>query len=168
MKKILLLGNSGAGKSTLASALSLKMDIPHLHLDTIVYQNDWHQNEFPVIEKQINDFLVNEQWIIDGNYLNRAIKRFEDCDTIFFLDLNRFVCFFSVIHRYFAYKGKPRESRSDLCDEKITFSYLNWVLFGFYHSSRKKIKELCEKKGKKIIVFKTRKQIKKYMEGFVK
>lgn len=164
MKKILLLGNSGAGKSTLANLLSKKLDIPHLHLDTIVYKNDWHENDFPVIEQEINNFILQDSWIIDGNFLNKASRRFEDCDTIFFLDLNRFICFFSVLKRYFQYKGKPRESRSELCDEKLTFSYLNWVLFGFYRSSRKKIQTLCNQDGKQIIYFKRRKDIKKYME----
>lgn len=165
MKKILLLGNSGAGKSTLANWLAKKMDIPHLHLDTIVYKNDWHENDFPLIENHINTFIQQDSWIIDGNFLNKATKRFEDCDTIFFLDLNRFVCFFSVLKRYFHYKGKPRESRSDLCDEKLTFSYLWWVFFGFYHSSRKKIQKLCLSNEKEIIYFKRRKDVKKYMEA---
>ena len=60
------------------------------------------------MEKQIDEFLKKDNWIIDGNFLNYSTDRFLKCDTVYFLDINRFTCLFSVIHRYFLYKGKKR------------------------------------------------------------
>ena len=71
-------------------------------------------------EEKVNEMLTKDSWIIDGNFLNNASNRFSECDTVFFLDLNRFICMRSVIKRHKQYKGKHRDSRSDYCDEKLS------------------------------------------------
>lgn len=163
MTKILVLGNSGAGKSSFTALLAKKLDIDYLHLDKIVYKFSWDSPCFDDLKCEVDSFLKKEKWIMDGNFLNESVNRFQECDTIYFLDINRFVCLTSVIKRNRKYKGKKRESRSDFCDEKITFSYLKWVFFDFYRTSRKEIKRIIkENSDKKIIIFKNRKQINKY------
>lgn len=165
MKRIIVLGNTGSGKSTFSASLAKKINIECLHLDTIVYKHDWQEKENEEINNKIESFISKDSWIIDGNFLKRGLDRFYKADTIFFLDINRLTCFFSVIKRYFKYKGKHRDSRSDLCDEKLTKSYLKWAISGFYKNSRKKILSIIENnKDKNIIIFKNRRQIKKYLE----
>lgn len=165
MSKIIVLGNSGSGKSTFTSKLASKLNIEYLHLDTIIYKHSWNKPEFDEMENQINEFLKKDNWIIDGNFLNYSTDRFLKCDTIYFLDINRFTCLFSVIRRYFLYKGKKRESRSDYCDEKLSKDYLKWVFKDYYKTSRKHIyKFINENPQKNIIIFKTRKQINKYIK----
>ena len=164
MPKILVLGNSGSGKSTFTSKLAKRLNIKYLHLDTIIYKHDWKTPEIEELQKHIDLFLKEDDWIIDGNFLKKATSRFELCDTIYFLDINRFTCFFSVIHRYFKYKGKKRSSRSELCDEKLTKDYLKWVFFDFYRTSRKTIyKFIKDNTDKKIYIFKNRRQVNKYL-----
>ena len=117
------------------------------------------------MEQKIQDYILKPSWIIDGNFLNKATSRFTECDTIYFLDINRFVCLFSVINRYFKFKGKKRDSRSDLCDEKITKDYLKWVFSGFYKTSRKRIYDFIRQNpNKKVIIFNSRRQINKYIK----
>ena len=109
--------------------------------------------------------LTKPEWIIDGNYINNALRRFEECDTVYFLDINRFVCLHSVLKRHRTYKGKYRASRSLYCDEKITKDYLNWVFNQFYKTSRKHILNyLKTHSDKNIVVFKNRRQVNKYLE----
>ncbi len=165
MSKILVLGNSGSGKSTFTSQLAKKLQIDFLHLDTLIYKHDWQKPEYEEMEKHIHSFLMKDAWIIDGNFLKKAPERFCLCDTLYFLDINRFTCLFSVLHRYFKYKGKHRDSRSDLCDEKITKDYLKWVFYDFYKTSRKTIyKWIEEHPEKKVYIFKNRHQIKKHLK----
>ena len=111
MAKILILGNSGAGKSTFTVSLAKKLNIEYLHLDTLVYKHNWDTPEYGYMEKIVEDFLNKEKWIMDGNFINNALGRFEKCDTIYFLDINRFTCLYSVLKRNKNYKGKKRESR---------------------------------------------------------
>ena len=120
--------------------------------------------EFEEMEKKVDELIQKDSWIIDGNFLYNALKRFDECDTIFFLDLNRFVCTRSVIKRHKQYKGKHRDSRSDDCDERITISYLKWVIRDFYKTSRKIILQyIKENHNKNIIILKNRKQVNKYL-----
>ena len=166
MNKILVLGNSGAGKSSFTRELADILKYDYIHLDTIVYQQSWDQPHFKEMEEYIQVILKKDNWIIDGNFLNNAQERFGQCDTIFFLDINRFTCLFSALFRNYKYKGKYRESRNVNCDEKITKSYLKWIFVDFYKTSRIKIYDIINKnQDKQIIVFKNRKAIKKYLRG---
>ena len=168
MSKILVLGNSGSGKSSFSSALGKKLGICYMHLDAVVYLKSWDTPHFKEMESKVNVLMEKDTWIIDGNFLNNALDRFDKCDTIFFLDINRFTCLYSVLKRTIMYKGKHRESRNDNCDERITKSYLKWVFFDYYKTSRKKIINIIENsKDKKIVVFKNRRQINKYLKGLV-
>lgn len=165
MAKIIVLGNSGAGKSTLTTALGQIKDIEYLHLDPLVFKYNWNEPSFKEMEEKVDEMLTKSNWIIDGNYINNALKRFEECDTVYFLDINRFVCLHSVLKRHRTYKGKYRASRSLYCDEKITKDYLKWVFFDFYKTSRKHILNyLKTHSDKNIIVFKNRRQVNKYLK----
>ena len=165
MPKILILGNSGAGKSTFTKSLASKLGIKYLHLDKLVYKYAWDKPEYEEMEKAVNNLIDEESWIMDGNFINNALARFEKCDTIFFLDINRFVCLYSVLKRNKTYKGKKRESQSELVDEKITNEYLKWVFSDFYKTSRKRIYQFIkDNPEKKVIIFKNRRQVKKYIK----
>lgn len=164
MHKILVLGNSGSGKSTFTAALAKKLNYDYLHLDTIVYKHNWTEQEKKKIDETILEFMKKDNWILDGNFLKKVPERFIEADTIFFLDINRFVCFFSVIKRYFKYKGKHRDSRSDLCDEKLTKDYLSWVFIRFYKTSRIRILNYLKNTNKKFYIFKNRRQMKKFLK----
>lgn len=165
MKKVIVLGNSGSGKSTFTTLLADKLHIDFLHLDPLVYKYSWDNPEFEEMEKKVEELIYKDSWIVDGNFLNNALNRFKECDTIVFLDLNRFVCMNSVIKRHKKYKGKHRDSRSDDCDEKLTLSYLKWVVRDFYKTSRKIIlKYIKDHPEKKVIILKNRRQVNNYLK----
>lgn len=165
MKKVIVLGNSGSGKSTFTTLLADKLHIDFLHLDPLVYKYSWDNPEFEEMEKKVEELIYKDSWIVDGNFLNNALNRFKECDTIVFLDLNRFVCMNSVIKRHKKYKGKHRDSRSDDCDEKLTLSYLKWVVRDFYKTSRKIIlKYIKDHPEKKVVILKNRRQVNNYLK----
>ena len=92
MKKVLILGCPGAGKSTFARKLRDKTGLPLYYLDMI-----WHKPDRTTITKQefdakLSEIIKQEEWIIDGNYGRTLEMRFEECDTVFFLDLPTNVC----------------------------------------------------------------------------
>lgn len=165
MKKIIVLGNSGSGKSTFTTILANKLHIDFLHLDPLVYKYTWDKPEYKEMEEKVEKLLLKDSWIIDGNFLYNAQSRFKECDSIVFLDLNRFVCINSVIKRHKKYKGKHRDSRSDDCDERLTLSYLKWVLKDFYKTSRKIIlKYIKDNPDKHVVILKSRRQVNKYLK----
>jgi len=69
--RILVFGNSGSGKSTYAQTLAARERIPHLDLDTIV----WEPNQIAVprpaeaIHASLEAFIAaNPNWVIEGCY----------------------------------------------------------------------------------------------------
>lgn len=69
--RVLVFGNSGSGKSTYARALSEREQVPHLDLDTIV----WEPDQVAVlrapaaIQASLQAFLdAHEHWVIEGCY----------------------------------------------------------------------------------------------------
>lgn len=93
--KVLIYGNSGSGKSTYAKALSERHALPHLDLDTIV----WQPNQVAVqrspeaIAAALDAFLATHaSWVIEGCYgeLVRAVA--PRCSELVFLNPGREAC----------------------------------------------------------------------------
>src|SRR5215471_20938754 len=69
--RVVVFGNSGSGKSTYAQALAARERIPHLDLDTIV----WESNQIAVlrpagaIRASLDTFIADSpDWVIEGCY----------------------------------------------------------------------------------------------------
>lgn len=90
--KICIIGYSGSGKSVLADELSEFYRIPVLHLD------DFREMESQ--ERITNEFITQNDWIVDGNYYEICSKRFDVCDEIYFLDYNRIYCYVECFKRF--------------------------------------------------------------------
>ena len=166
MKKIVIVGCAGCGKSTLAKILGQNLNIPVLHLDTIYWKANWQVEDKNIfLEKQLK-MLENDSWIIDGNYRDTLDLRLKDCDTIIFLDYPRRTAIYGIYKRYFQYRNKQRDTIAEGCREKIDRSFFNWV-WNFKKKARPIIvnKINDHKLGKEVLIFKKRKQLKKYLES---
>lgn len=87
--RTLIFGNSGSGKSTLARALCATQHLPHLDLDTIV----WEPNQVAVqrptaaILQSLRDFLdANAAWVIEGCYGELIEAAAAECTELIFLN----------------------------------------------------------------------------------
>ncbi|GAB0150938.1 hypothetical protein [Marinobacterium sp. BA1] len=92
MKKIAVIGSGGSGKSTFSALLGKELNLPVHHLDQLYWKPNWvktPKEDWIKIQKGICD---SECWIIDGNYQSTLDIRFEACDTVIFLDVNRYTC----------------------------------------------------------------------------
>lgn len=67
-RRIVILGTSGSGKSTLARELAQKLDIPAIELDSIRHGPNWTETPDDMFRQRIDDNLIGESWIVDGNY----------------------------------------------------------------------------------------------------
>jgi adenylate kinase family enzyme len=87
MKKVIIIGSSGAGKTVLAQALSRKLSIPHVELDSIHHQDNWQpidKNEFVSV---VNKLTSKDSWIFCGNYFSiLGIEFWKKADTIIWCD----------------------------------------------------------------------------------
>ncbi len=89
MKRIAVIGSGGSGKSTFSALLGKELNLPVHHFDQIYWKPNWvktPKDDWLKIQKSLCE---SEWWIIDGNYQSTLDIRFEACDTVIFLDVNR-------------------------------------------------------------------------------
>ncbi len=163
--KISIIGFSGSGKTSFSKKLASFYDIPLLHLDDIHFDVDWNVLDLYENRIKVNDFLNNENWIVEGNYFDLANDaRFEDADVVFIFKHNRFYCFFKAFYRhiksYFnldVFHGKNRP--------KFNLDFIYWILIkGRKHKYTIYYDEIQNKYPDKVIIFKKNKQLNKYLE----
>lgn len=165
MKRVLFLGCAGSGKSTFSKILGEKLNIPVTHLDTLYWKPGWIEEEKEVFIKKQQEVIDQDQWILDGNYRDSLDLRLDRCDTIIYLDVSRIVSIFGIYKRYFTYKNKSRDSITAGCEEKIDKSFFNWV-WHFKKKSRPFLMDKINKTtGKNVLIFKSRKALKKFISN---
>lgn len=163
--KICIIGFSGSGKSTLAKLLGEKYSLPVLHLDATFWYGNWQnrtrEEQNAIVKKFINDNC--DGWVIDGNYAKICLERFSQCDVVYFLNYNRFVCFKQAVKRYKQNKGTVRPDCP--CLEKLDAEFVSWLLFiGRTHKRRNIIKRLLSLSSGTKYVFKNRKQLQEHLK----
>lgn len=87
--RVLVFGNSGAGKSTLARQLSQEHGLPHLDLDSIVWEPDQIAVQRPpeAIAASLSAFLAeNRSWVIEGCYGELVESASSHCTELVFLN----------------------------------------------------------------------------------
>ena len=152
MKKIIILGSPGAGKSTFSFALAEKTGLPLYHLDKMFWREGWVNVSKDELDAQIKDVLRKDEWIIDGNYSRTIPMRLEKCDTVFYLDYPRLVCFFGVVRRVLGSLGKTRPDMAEGCPERFDLEFLQYT-WKFRKKQREKLFGLLEGANAEIHIF---------------
>lgn len=81
--KIAVLGYSGAGKSTLSRELGKRYGCPVLHLDQVQFEAGWIERDRGEALSQVEQFMSQESWVIDGNYSAfLQERRLEEADCV--------------------------------------------------------------------------------------
>lgn len=159
MQKIIVIGCPGAGKSTFARGLRDVTGLPLYYLDMIWHKPDGNNVSREDFDTALDEILVRDRWIIDGNYQRTLEKRLEVCDTVFLLDFPLEVCLAGAQSRI----GMKRED-------------LPWLETQFDPEFRRWIEEFPEKKlpeiykmlekyraGREVIMFRSRQETDEYL-----
>lgn len=159
-RKIIVIGSPGAGKSTFSRKLRDLTGLPLYYLDMLWHKADKTNIAREEFDRKLNDIIVREKWIIDGNYQRTLEMRLKSCDTVFLLDFPLEVCIEGVKSRI----GKKREDMPWVEDE-FDEEFKQWII-DFHKNQLPVIYELLKKyqSGKEIIVFKSRHEADDYLE----
>lgn len=158
MEKVIVIGCPGAGKSTFSRELNKITGLPLYHLDLLNWNSDKTTVGKEVFYDRLQNILILDKWIIDGNYLSSLELRIRECDTVFFLDYSSDVCINGIMER----KGKPR-SDMPWIETEDDEEFLQFVR-DFNFNTRPSVIELITKYNEKnIIVFNNRAQADKYI-----
>ena len=166
MERVMIIGCGGAGKSTLARKLGEKTGLPVVHLDQLWWApGNWQHISQEEFDRQLAWELEKPCWILDGNFNRTIPARLAKCDTVIYLDYNRFVCLWGVICRVFKSYGKTRPDMGDGCPERFDWEFLKWI-WNFNRRNREKnYRYLYETPHAEIYAFKNRRQLKKFLRS---
>jgi adenylate kinase family enzyme len=167
-KRIMIIGSCGSGKTTLAIQLSKILKLPIIHLDKEYWKPGWVEPLKNEWEDKQNKLVLNDSWIIDGNYGGTFDIRFRRANTVIFLDYNKYVCLYRIIKRWIKNIGKKRADMADGCLEKIDIQFIKFV-WEFPKNSRYKIiGKIDEYKDINKIILINKKQTKLFIEDIGK
>lgn len=167
MQKIIVIGNAGSGKTTFSKALAEKLNLSLVHLDKIFWCGKWHHISRENFDKILEEELQKDSWIIDGNFNRTLPRRLKECDTVFYFDLPTISCLWGSTKRVIQNYGKTRDDMGGYCPEY--FDKHKWELYlsilKFNKQNRERYyKMLSEEKDKKIIIFKNKNDIRKFLK----
>lgn len=168
MQRIWVTGSSGSGKTTLATRIGNIFNIPVYHRDQISWLENWQLRSEKEQIELVKEITIKDKWIFDGNRFSASKKdgRFENCDTIIYININRYLCLYRGIRRYLKYKNNVRADLSMGCDEKYDIDAIKYVLFGYPRKKSKRQKLFKEAKnlGKKIIILNGQKELNQWCD----
>lgn len=100
MKKIAVFGKPGSGKSTLSKSLASATEIKLHALDSIVFKKNGDRVDREIYDEKHESILSSDSWIIDGfGPVESFNKRLEIADTLIYIDLPYFTCYWLVTKR---------------------------------------------------------------------
>ena len=163
MEKVLVIGCPGGGKSTFARALRDKTGLPLYYLDQLWHKPDRTNVSREEFDDKLREWMKQDRWIIDGNYLRTLEMRLKECDTVFLLDYPLEVCLAGAAERI----GKPREDMPWV-EREFDEEFRQWIM-DFAKDQMPRLKELLQKyREKSTIKFRTRGEAEIYLNQMEK
>lgn len=85
----------------MATALSDRLGIPRLELDSVFHQEGWTPLPDPEFRAKVSEFAEANEWVVDGNYTSHGVAQlvWPKADTVVWLDPSRPVVMSRVIRR---------------------------------------------------------------------
>lgn len=163
MERILIIGSGGAGKSTLARALGEKLGLPVVHLDKLWWTGNWENVPLEEFDARLTAALAMPRWIIDGNYSRTMPERIAQCDTIIYLDFNRFVCLWGMIRRVICNYGKIRPDMGGECRERFDREFIRWIWNYNRNNRARNYAWLNEAVHARTFVLKNRREVRRFL-----
>lgn len=162
MQKVLVIGSPGAGKSTFARRLRDLSGLPLYYLDMLWHKPDQTNVTPAEFDTALERILLQDRWIIDGNYLRTMERRLQACDTVFFLDLPVDVCLSGVTARI----GLPREDMPWI-ETELNDEFRQWIV-DFPKEQLPEILRLLAQyqHSKTVVTFRSHAQADRYLAAF--
>lgn len=165
MRKILIIGCPGAGKSTLARTLGEKLHLKVVYLDQLWHRAGWTTATREEFDDRLRKELEDEKWIIDGNYSRTMPMRLAKCDTVIYLDFDRFTCLWGMFRRVVRNYGKVRADMAPGCPERFDWEFIKYI-WTYNRCNRLQNQTLlAQAKHAKVITLKNRKQVKAFLRN---
>jgi len=146
--------SSGVGKTTLAKQVGEKWNLPVYHLDALYWKRGWKEAQEEEFLCKMKEIVIQEKWIIEGNYTSTLPLRLKEADTIIYIERPLWMCLYRVLKRTLQFKGTTRPEMTAGCPERFSWSFLRFIVLT-YHDRRREFRQLvlkCRAQGKDVRV----------------
>lgn len=168
MNRILILGSCGSGKSTFAKKLHTILGLKLIHLDQAYWKPNWTEPTKEEWTQTLQQLLVQENWIIDGNYNGSLDMRIERANTIIYLNHPTWLCLFRVLKRVYKYFGTVRPDMPEGCKERLDWAFLHYVLVFKKVKGTKTLAKLKQiSVDKTVLIFKNDSETEAYLLNLI-
>jgi adenylate kinase family enzyme len=104
MQRVVVIGNSGGGKSTLARKIAARRGLPHIEIDSFMWQPDWTLAPADVYAAEHARLIAGDRWVIDGlGWRDSIAARLARATDIVLIDLPLWVHFWRAAERQIAW-----------------------------------------------------------------
>jgi len=100
-RRIVIVGSSGSGKTTLARTLASHYNLPHVEIDSLHFEPNWVEVDFPILRTRIDAALSGPTWVVDGNYAKLRDIIWARGDTLIWLELPLGIVLWRLLSRTF-------------------------------------------------------------------
>ncbi|MDN5695982.1 MAG: hypothetical protein L0G61_04720 [Staphylococcus equorum] len=89
MKCINVVGTSASGKTTFSIKLAQKLKLIYIEMDDLFWLDDWQESTDTIFFQKIQTKLdqAKSGFVIDGNYTRTTHIKWQDIDTVIWLDI---------------------------------------------------------------------------------
>ena len=99
MKKINVVGTSGSGKTTFSKRLSKILGVAYIEMDKIFWGPNWYWPSDEEFFNNLKEELKSDSWVLDGNYTRTIPIKWENVDTVIWLDYSFSTTLFRAVKR---------------------------------------------------------------------
>ncbi len=85
-RRIVVVGTTSSGKTTVAARLGRILGIPHVELDSLMWQPNWQKTPTEAFLARVRAALDRPAWVVDGNYSEARPITWAQADTLVWLD----------------------------------------------------------------------------------
>lgn len=149
MNKINVVGTSASGKSTFSKKLAEKLGLDYIELDNLFWLDDWQEASdlefFTKIKQHIQ--AAERGYVIDGNYTRSVNIKWDNIDTVIWLDLPFCTNLYQAVARAICRvvtKQKLWQNSNNQESVRQIFSKdsIIWWMIKTHHKNRKKYQEM--------------------------
>ncbi|MCC7393272.1 MAG: topology modulation protein [Sphingomonadaceae bacterium] len=164
MQRLLIIGPCGAGKSTLARILGARLALPIYHIDQLNWQPGWVEAGRDALRTKLEDIVVSDRWLIDGNYGGTLDARLDRADTIIYLDFPIYLCLWRLARRIYTYRGRARPDMPDGCPERFDPAFF-WYVARWNHGPRPRTEERLAGQESKLVRLRSPTELARWMDS---
>lgn len=127
-RRIVVLGPSNSGKSTLAVAIADKTGLPAVHLDQLRFlpNTNWQERSDDAFAKLHDSGIVEDSWIMEGNYSALLPQRLDRATGFILLSSNLWFRYYRYLKRTL-WNAQTRAGHLEGGQDTLSWEMTHWI-----------------------------------------